>query len=61
MTTKNPEKISYEISGIIQKMPSQGKNYFVLRNQKISLFDKDNNRIAIKELSIDSGIEIEYK
>ena len=61
MTTENPEKISYEISGIIQAMPSQGKNHFVLKNQKISLFDKDKNRIAIKELSVDSRIEMQYK
>ena len=42
-------------------MPSQGKNHFVLKNQKISLFDKDNNKIAIKELSVDSRIEMQYK
>ncbi len=61
MTTENPEKISYEISGIIQEMPREGNRHFVLKNQKISLFDKDNNKIAIKELSVDSRIEMQYK
>lgn len=53
-SSDNKEKIRYEISGIIKGLDQRSSNY-QLKDIKISFFDKDNNKILLKEFSAEAN------